>query len=246
MPSVIQTVEELRVQAGFLRWYTKTIREFWQTDATGEFGRVLKLCAGLLDGEPNVLGIHRLVELFGWEAVEAAAVEASRIAAQGTAVIFELTGRERTTGGILFYLLRQRYEQKELTLKPEVEANEGEAAANSETPVISSMTISKPDWTGLKIPYLLLRVHAPQTNTTLSSPSTTSRSVKSTSLETSFGSELIREYKADIGNYLVLEQELCQIITGMTRQLLAGENFWDEVSFRNVAQRIFGATTRRA
>jgi PHAX RNA-binding domain len=249
---MFQTIEEVRVQASFLRWYIKRVRELWQTDATGDFGRVLKLCVGLLDGEPNVLGIYRLVELFGLETVEAAAVEASRISAHGVAKSVELTGRERTTGGILFYLVRQRYEQEqeqeqeELALKPEAEVNEGETAAHSQTPVINSSptTASKPHWTGLKIPYLLLRVHTPQTNATAttSPPGGIAQSVK---LETSFGSELIREYKAEIGNYVALEQELCQIIRGMTRQLSAGESFWDEVSFRNVAQRIFGTTARR-
>jgi hypothetical protein len=104
------TINDLRAQSAFLRWYVTSLRQHWQTDADGQFGRTLALCGGLLDGEPNVLGVARLVELFGEDVVREQALKAVQLSGQGQAAVLEQTGRaERTTGGILFYLVRQHY-----------------------------------------------------------------------------------------------------------------------------------------
>jgi hypothetical protein len=105
-------INDLRAQAAFLRWYITSLRQHWQADADGQFGRTLALCGGLLDGEPNVLGVVRLVELFGEDVVREQALKAVQLSGQGQAAVLEQTGRaERTTGGILFYLVRQHYRQ---------------------------------------------------------------------------------------------------------------------------------------
>jgi hypothetical protein len=106
------TINDLRAQSAFLRWYVTSLRQHWQTDADGQFGRTLALCGGLLDGEPNVLGVARLVELFGEDIVREQALKAAQLSGQGQAAVLQQTGRaERTTGGILFYLVRQHYRQ---------------------------------------------------------------------------------------------------------------------------------------
>jgi hypothetical protein len=104
------TINDLRAQSAFLRWYMTSLRQHWQTDADGQFGRTLALCGGLAGGEPNVLGVARLVELFGEDVVREQALKAVQLSGQVQAAVLEQTGRaERTIGGILFYLVRQHY-----------------------------------------------------------------------------------------------------------------------------------------
>jgi hypothetical protein len=179
----IFTVSDLRAQSAFLRWYITSLRQHWQTDADGQFGRTLALCGGLLDGEPNVLGVARLVELFGEDVVREQALKAVQLSGQGQAAVREQTGRaERTIGGILFYLLRQHYrqvqpsqpaqhehqQQQELSLPTTEEATALSAVVshtqtdNQPQPVQPDVTLSSPglNVTPTSVPGIYADTHA--------------------------------------------------------------------------------------
>lgn len=146
----IQTAQDLAGQIKFTRYYTQTLRENYQAEPKNEqFVSAVNLCGALLTGEPNILGIKRIIELFGEELAVACALAAhQRYQAGQTSSQAENGSKiEHTLGGTFFYLMHKWHDKL-------VEPVSQVQSMAVELPQVRLSPQTSLPWPQLKIPYL--------------------------------------------------------------------------------------------
>lgn len=144
----IQTLEDLAGQIKFTRYYTQTLGEEYQAEPKSwQFVAAVNVCSALLAGELNILGIQRIIELFG-EEIAIACAHAAReryLTGQTSSLAENGTKVEHTLGGTFFYLLHKWHDRELLKIAqlPKAPGAQSQLTSQASFP-----------WPQLKIPYL--------------------------------------------------------------------------------------------